>query len=70
MLHGLRPHQGLLARETLDAEQVKRLASGMPIDEPKAPPARPAVAEEEEPRPRAKERASIVPALNKPLPQE
>jgi cell division protease FtsH len=59
----------LLARETLDAEQVRRLASGRALEE--APPvaARTEVAEEG-PRPRAKERASIVPALNKPIPQE
>jgi len=60
----------LLAREVLDAEQVKRLAAGQPLDEPQPVAARPPVAEEEEPRPRAKERPQIVPALNKPLPQE
>ncbi len=57
----------LLARETLDAEQVRRLAAGLPLEEARPVPAR--AMEEEEPRPR-KERASIVPALNKPLPQE
>jgi cell division protease FtsH len=59
----------LLAREVLDAEQVKRIAAGLPLDEPQPVAARAAV-EEDEPRPRAKERAPIVPALNKPLPQE
>jgi hypothetical protein len=59
----------LLAREVLDAEQVRRLAAGLPLDEPKPAAARPASPEEEEPRAR-KERAPIVPALNKPIPQE
>ena len=59
----------LLAREVLDAEQVKKLAAGVPLDEPQAVAARAATSEEEEPRAR-KERAPIVPALNKPLPQE
>ncbi len=58
----------LLAREVLDAEQVKRLAAGLPLDEPQPVAARTVVEEEE--RPRAKERPPIVPALNKPLPQE
>ena len=59
----------LLAREVLDAEQVKRLAAGLPLEEAKPVAPRAPVAEEEA-RPRQKERASIVPALNKPLPQE
>jgi len=62
--------EGLLAREVLDAEQVKRLAAGLPLEEPQAAAARPVRAEEDEARPRPKERAPIVPALNKPLPQE
>jgi cell division protease FtsH len=61
--------EALLAREVLDAEQVKRLAAGLPLDEPQPVAARPVVGEEED-RPRAKERSPIVPALNKPLPQE
>jgi cell division protease FtsH len=60
----------LLAREVLDAEQVKRLARGLPLDEPHAAAARMPVADHDEARPRQKERAPIVPALNKPLPQE
>jgi hypothetical protein len=48
---------------------VKRIAAGLPLDEPAPVAARTVVAEEDEPRPR-KERAPIVPALNKPLPQE
>jgi len=60
----------LLAREVLDADQVKRLAAGLPLDEPQAATARPAMADEDEARPRQKERPPMVPALNKPLPQE
>ncbi len=60
----------LLAREVLDAEQVKRLAAGLPIDEAPQVAARPAIADEDEARPRQKERPAIVPALNKPIPQE
>ena len=59
----------LLAREVLDADQVRRLAAGLPLDEPEPVVARVAEPEEDE-RPRQKERAPIVPALNKPLPQE
>jgi hypothetical protein len=54
----------------LDAEQVKRLAKGLPLDEPQQVAARTAVADEDEARPRPKERTPLVPALNKPLPQE
>jgi cell division protease FtsH len=61
----------LLAREVLDAEQVKRLAAGLPLDEPQPLSTRPAASgDEDEARPRQKERAPIVPALNKPIPQE
>jgi cell division protease FtsH len=59
----------LLAREVLDAEQVRRLAAGLPLDEPRAAAPRVPAVEEEEPRAR-KERAPIVPALNKPIGQE
>jgi cell division protease FtsH len=63
----------LLAREVLDADQVKRLAAGLALDE--LPPAAarvtpPAANDEDESRPRQKERNPIVPSLNKPLPQE
>jgi cell division protease FtsH len=64
----VRMADALLQREVLDAEQVRRIAAGLPLDEPRPVAARPAV-EEDEPRHR-KERAPIVPALNKPLPQE
>ena len=63
----------LLAREVLDAEQVKRIAAGHPLDEIEPAAARVAAApvnDEDESRPRQKERAPIVPSLNKPLPQE
>jgi cell division protease FtsH len=60
----------LLAREVLDAEQVKRLAAGLALEEPHAPVTRPMVADEDEARPHKKERAPIVPSLNKPIPQE
>jgi cell division protease FtsH len=60
----------LLAREVLDADQVRRLAAGLPLDEPRPAAARPPAVEEDEPRARQKERAPIVPALNKPIGQE
>jgi cell division protease FtsH len=60
----------LLAREVLDAEQVKRLVAGLPLEDAQPATARPLQADEGEARPRSKERAPIVPALNKPIPQE
>ncbi len=57
----------LLAREVLDAEQVRRLAAGLELDEPCRHPV--AAASDEE-RPPRKERSPIVPSLNKPIPQE
>jgi cell division protease FtsH len=59
----------LLAREVLDADQVRKLAAGLPLDDPQPVLARTAV-EEDEPRARPKERTPMVPSLNKPLPQE
>jgi cell division protease FtsH len=61
--------EALLAREVLDAEQVMRIVAGQPLDEPAPVAARPPVHDEEGTRPR-KERPTIVPALNKPIPQE
>ncbi len=63
--------ESLLQREVLDAEQVKRLAMGLPLDEAAAAPGT-AVPVDEDPRTRAvKERPSIVPPLpSRPLPQE
>jgi cell division protease FtsH len=56
----------LLAREVLDAEQVKRLAKGLPLENPTAP----TPTTTGEPRREAAERPAIVPALNKPVGQE
>jgi cell division protease FtsH len=63
--------EALLSREVLDAEQVKRLAAGLPLEDP-LPLPRAAISHtgDEEARPRQKERSTIVPALNKPIPQE
>ena len=58
----------LLAREVLDAEQVRRLAAGLELDE--HVPATPVAAASDEDRPRVKERTPIVPAMNKPITQE
>jgi cell division protease FtsH len=60
----------LLIREVLDAEQVRRIVAGEPLEEHK--PAAAAVPDDAAKRP-AKERPSIVPPLpplNKPVPQE
>src|SRR5438094_4218916 len=58
----------LLVREVLDGEQVRRIVAGLPMDEPKPAAARtPVTHEEDEARPRQKERPQIVPALNKPI---
>jgi cell division protease FtsH len=60
----------LLVREVLDAEQVRRLVAGEPLEEPQPSTRRPAPADD---RRGSKERPSIVPPippLNKPLPQE
>jgi len=60
----------LLIRETLDAEQVKRICAGLPIDEPvasgseSAPPTREAKPAKERPS------TSIVPPLAPPRPAE
>ncbi len=63
----------LLARETLDADQVNRLAAGQPIDEPLPAPAATAPQPQPDVRGRAKERPapSIVPPIPpRPLTQE
>jgi cell division protease FtsH len=65
----LKMADALLAREVLDADQVRRVAAGLPLDEPQPVAARTPVSNEDEERPRAKERTPIVPALTKPLPQ-
>jgi cell division protease FtsH len=61
----------LLAREVLDAEQVRRLAAGQPMDKSESPSAPTAsVPDENAVRSRQKDRSPLVPALNKPVPQE
>jgi cell division protease FtsH len=61
----------LLVREVLDGEQVRRIVSGLPLEDGAAapPPATPAPAHDEETG-RRKERPGIVPPLAEPLPQE
>ena len=61
---------GLMAREVLDAEQVRRLAKGLPMDDPDAADR---VVAQAAPVPAATEdaaRPSIVPPLQQPLAQE
>jgi cell division protease FtsH len=59
----------LLARETLDAEQVRRIVAGEPLDEPT--PATPPTPQMAPPAPKAKERPSIVPPIPpRPVTQE
>ncbi len=61
----------LLAREVLDAEQVRRIAAGAPLED--APAAAASSPQEDSARRPLKERPSIVPPLqplNKPLTQE
>ena len=61
----------LLARESLDGDQVKRIINGLPIDEPPvAPPAPAAPADEPRERARDKERSPLLPITPKPLAQE
>jgi cell division protease FtsH len=66
----VRMAEALLAREVLDAEQVKRLAAGQALEDSQPAAVTRPVVDEDEARPRQKERPSIVPALNKPIPQE
>jgi cell division protease FtsH len=68
----LRIADELLAREVLDAEQVRRIVAGEQLEEFKAPAAA-AASDDGSKRPAAKERPSIVsplPPLNKPVTQE
>jgi len=60
----------LLAREVLDADQVRRLAAGLQLEEPRPVPTRVTHVDEDQARPRQKERTPIVPSLNKPVTQE
>jgi cell division protease FtsH len=61
----------LLARETLDADQVRRIASGLPLDQIAPPPAGATVTPREPRVAKEKERPSIVPPLPpRPVTQE
>jgi hypothetical protein len=61
----------LLARETLDAEQVKRLAAGLPIDEPLPAPGSVPVPPREAKVAKEKDRPAIVsPIPPRPVTQE
>jgi cell division protease FtsH len=63
----------LLAREVLDAEQVRRIVAGEKLEEHRPAAASPSATPDDGSRRPAKERPSIVPPippLNKPLPQE
>ncbi len=77
----LKAHQGalvsmaeeLLIREVLDAEQVKRMAAGLPLDELPVAAAAAVAAPSDDAGREAKERPPIMspmPPLNKPRPQE
>ena len=61
----------LLAREVLDADQVRRIVAGLPLDEPR-PAAAPSVpAADDAARKAPKDRPSIVPPIPpRPLTQE
>src|SRR5437764_4426704 len=66
----LKMADALLAHEVLDAEQVKRIAAGLTLDEPKAVASRVTTSpDEDQLRPRP-QRTPLVPALNKPIAQE
>jgi hypothetical protein len=58
----------LLVREVLDADQVLRLARGVPLQDP--PPAAAPATPDESRRENPAERSPIVPALGKPIGQE
>jgi len=59
----------LLAREVLDADQVKRLVKGLPLEE-RIPAATAPQANADVPRRESPERPGIVPPLVKPVTQE
>ena len=68
----MRIAEELLAREVLDADQVRRIVAGQPLEEYTPPAAIPSYGDEGTKR-QAKDRQSLVPPmppLNKPLPQE
>jgi cell division protease FtsH len=61
----------LLSREVLDGEQVRRIVADLPLDEPRpAKPSEPVALPVDERGRTREQRPSMVPPLNKPLPQE
>ena len=61
--------EALLARETLDSEQVRRIVAGEPLDDPA--PAVPATPQVAPAPPKPKERQAIVPPIPpRPVTQE
>jgi cell division protease FtsH len=60
----------LLVRETLDAEQVKRICSGLPLDEPVAPGSESTPATRESKPAKERPSTAIVPPLAPPRPAE
>ena len=56
----------LLTRETLDAEQVKRICAGLPLDEPFVPDTRPPAPPREAKPAKERPSTSIVPPLTPP----
>jgi cell division protease FtsH len=61
----------LLLREVLDADQVRRIIAGQPLEEyVPAKPSAPVPPPPEDVRSRREQRPSMVPPLNKPVPQE
>jgi cell division protease FtsH len=67
----LRIADELLAREVLDADQIKRLAQGQSLPEMTAPLATPSAPPADgEPRRETHERPPMVPSLGKPVVQE
>jgi len=61
----------LLIREVLDADQVRRIVTGEPLDEPVRPAAQtPAAPADDASRRPSRERPAIVPTITKPVTQE
>jgi len=60
----------LLAREVLDADQVKRLVQGLPLEERLPAASAPPTASADVPRRESSERPGMVPPLVKPVTQE
>jgi cell division protease FtsH len=63
--------EALLARETLDAEQVKRICAGIPLDDPTSGTPASAPPREAKPAPKERPGGSIVPGIPpRPVTQE